>query len=209
MEQTALVLIVMTNVLLVLILAAIGFFMFRLLKQQKNQNASFLNPPSPPPSQESSHLSVSQLPAGLHPGILERVRPLEKVKLKRTDLFCPNHTDEPGEASCAICDHLFCSACIKPFRSLHLCKEHEPLIMRHDWVEVIKIKTSTQNPEEGVKLYDIKKKIFQHDDLATYIETHYKINVDQDTVETYLILFAMKEEHSKVEQKLSSFSLQE
>ncbi len=157
--------------------------------------------PSPTsPATESSHPDISK--SEFHPAIIERLKGLEKVKPKRAELFCPNHSEEPGETMCAICDKIFCKACIKPFKSLHLCKEHLPLIMRYDWDEVVTIKTSTQDPEQGVRLYDVKKEIFEEDDIPTYVETHYKINVDQDYIETYLVLFAQLELIERVREKI-------
>ena len=174
MEQTALVLIVVTLLLLVVI---VGFLTVLIYKMFRNQNVA--------PTQTTSQ-------AEFHPAILERLKEMDKLKPKRADLFCPNHVEEPGEASCAICDRLFCRACIKPFKALHFCKEHLPLIMTQDWDEVLTLKTSTEDPERGVKLFEIKKEIFQKDAIPTFIETHYKINVDQDMIETYLVLFAEK-----------------
>jgi hypothetical protein len=65
--------------------------------------------------------------------------------------------------------------------------------MNFEWDEVFTLKTSTHDPEQGVRLYDIKKDLFEKDDLATYVETHYKINVDQDHIETYLVVYAQRE----------------
>lgn len=81
--------------------------------------------------------------------------------------------------------------------------------MKNDWDEVMTLKTSTDDPEAGVKLYDVKKQIFQEDNIATYIETHYKINVDQDFVETYLVLFAMKSEVQELKEKLSQLKIED
>jgi hypothetical protein len=131
------------------------------------------------------------------------MRESEKLKNRRADLFCPNHTEEPGEVMCAICDKLYCKACIKPFKTLHFCKEHLPLVMKHEWEEVLTLKTSTEDPEEGVRLYDQKKEMFEKDNIPTYIETHYKINVDQDYIETYLVLYGIKEDASKLKSKLN------
>lgn len=78
-------------------------------------------------------------------------------------------------------------------------------MMRHDWEEVLTLKTSTSDPEQGVKLYDIKKELFQRDDIPTYIETHYKINVDHDYIETYLVLFSIKESTLALKEKLKDF----
>jgi hypothetical protein len=197
MEQTALILIAITLLLLVIIIGLLSVLIFKMLKGQKHQDS-----PSPVVIKEETHQEIAK--SELHPEILERMKSLEKIKPKRAELFCPNHTEEPGETVCAICDKLFCKACIKPFKTMHFCKEHLPLIMRHDWDEVLTIKTSTHDPEQGVRLYDLKKDLFEKEDIPTYIETHYKINVDQDYIETYLVMYATKETLDSVKEKIQT-----
>lgn len=85
---------------------------------------------------------------------------------------------------------------------MHLCLEHYPMVMKNDWNEVVTIKTSTHNPEEGVHLYDIKKKLFQDKSIPSYIETHYKIDVDHDNIETYLVLFSLQENLAEIKKEL-------
>jgi hypothetical protein len=191
MENMAIFLIVVALLILAIILGLLTYLIFRMMRQ----NPTFTHSPIPPTG-EGPHPDISK--AEFHPAIIERLKEAEKLKPKRADLFCPNHSEEPGEAACAICDLLFCKACIKPFKTMHFCKEHIPLIMRNEWEEVIKIKTSTHDPEQGVRLYDFKKKLFHIKNLPTFIETHYKINVDQDYIETYLVMFAIKEDSEKV-----------
>ncbi len=187
MENTALILIVLTNVMLVLILGVFAFLIYKLMKDRR--------------SLENKSEAASN--TAYHPAILDRMKDLEKVKTKRAGLFCPNHPEEPGENMCAICDKLYCKACIKPYKSLHFCKEHIPLIMRHEWDEVLTLKTSTTDPEQGVRLYEAKKKIFENDNIPSYIETHYKINVDQDYIETYLVCFSIKENVEDLRKRLA------
>ncbi|MFL5786161.1 MAG: hypothetical protein ACJ76H_16195 [Bacteriovoracaceae bacterium] len=189
MDNLTLTLILVTNFLLVLVLGAFGFLIYRLIKDQKKNSAA--------PSEESPQ-------ANYHPAILERLKEAQKLKAKRADLFCPNHPDEPGEVMCGICDKLYCQNCIKPFKSLHFCREHLPLVMNYQWDEVMTVKTSTEDPEHGVRIYQTKKEIFEKEELPTYIETHYKINIDQDHIETYLVVFAMKEQLEKIRQKFSA-----
>lgn len=187
MENAALLLIIVTLFLLVIIVGLLSVLIFKIMKQGTPVT---MNPPKEPTG-EAPHPDVSK--DKYHPAILERLKELEKVKPKRSDLFCPNHTEEPGEVVCAICDKLYCKACIKPFKTMHFCKEHLPLIMRYDWDEVLTVKTSTADPEKGVRLYDVKKEIFEKKNIPSYVETHYKINVDQDYIETYLVVYAIKE----------------
>lgn len=188
MEQTALVLIAIMNILLVIILGVLGFLVFKLFQQKF-------------PSQNNQE---NQNVIQYHPAIMERMKEMEKLKPKRSDLFCPNHTEEPGETTCAICDKMFCKACIRPFKTLHFCKEHLPLIMRNEWEEVFTLKTSTHDPEEGVRLYDAKKRLFEDRNIPTYVETHYKINVDHDYIETYLVVFTVPDSVEIVRENLQS-----
>lgn len=190
MENTALILIIITLFLLVIIVGLLTVLIYKLMKQKES-----------PLSKASGDAS----PAEFHPAIVERMKGLEKVRTKKTDLFCPNHPEEPGEVLCAICDTIFCKSCIKPYKSMHVCREHLALVMRYDWEEVLTLKTSTTDPEQGVKLYDVKKELFLKEDLPTYVETHYKINVDQDHIETYLVLFGIKENVDSLKEKLKEF----
>lgn len=191
MENTALILIVITLFLLVIILGLLSFMIYKLLKERNN------NLP------QNNQLSNNR--SDYHPEIVARMKEIEKFKSKRTELFCPNHFDEPGETHCAICDRLFCRSCIVPFKTMHLCKEHLPLLMKNDWVKVLTLKTSTHDPEDGVRLYEQKKRVFTNEELPTYIETHYKINIEEDLIETFLVVFATKDQVESAKEKFSEF----
>lgn len=187
MDSLTLILIAVTNFFLAIVVGLLALLIYKVFRQNtKDQQPAAMAQPN------------------YHPAIKERLKEIEHIKPKRADIFCPNHPEEPGEANCAICDRLFCKACFRPFKSMYLCKEHLPLLMRHEWKEVITLKTSTADPEEGVRLFDVKKELFHKHSLATYVETHYKINVDHDYIETYLVLFSVQEEADQVKQHLTS-----
>lgn len=201
MENTALLLIIVTLFLLVILVGLLSVIVFKLMNQKPITGI----PSSPAPTGEAPHPDVSK--TEYHPEILKRIKDLEKLRPKKAHLYCPNHTEEPGEVTCAICERFFCKACIKPFKALHFCKEHIPLVMRHEWDEVLTIKTSTADPENGVRLYDVKKEIYEKSDIPTYIETHYKINVDQDYIETYLVLYSIREKIQELKSRLAEHEI--
>ncbi len=198
MDNTALILVIVVLFLLVVLIGLLSVIVFKLLHNQ-NQTQTNLTPVATVIG-EAPHPDVSR--TEFHPEIVKRLKEIEKIKIKRPDLFCPNHSEEPGEVTCAICERFFCVACIKPYKTLHFCKEHIPLVMRFDWEEVLTIKTSTHDPEGGVRLYAAKKKLFDEKDIPTYVETHYKINVDQDYIETYLVVFSIPKDSAAVKENL-------
>jgi hypothetical protein len=191
METTALLLIIVTLFLLVIIVGLLTLLVYKLMKQPP-----LVAPTLQKETGEAPHPDISK--SEFHPAILDRMKEMDKLRPKKADIYCVNHSEEPGEATCAICEKIFCKACIKPFKTLHFCREHISIIMRNEWIEVFTLKTSTQEPEDGVILYAEKKKLFEEEDIPTYIETHYKINVDHDFIETYLVVFAMKEHKAAV-----------
>jgi hypothetical protein len=178
MDNTALTLIIFTNLILVIILGFLSVLIFKLFFKKNNG----IDTTSKEEDKNNKY----------HPEIISRMKSM-KDQNHISNLFCPIHHQEPGEVVCAICDQFFCKNCIKPYKTLHFCKEHLPLIMREEWKEVTTLKTSTEFPEEGVKLYEVKKMVFKEKNIPSYIETHYKINIDQDFIETYLVLYTTKE----------------
>lgn len=178
MSELTIILLILTNVFIAALLGVLIFFIVKLVKEDRKGSQNHGAAPT----------------KMYHSEVEGRIQELKSLKPVSRDLFCPNHPDEPGEAQCAICDDLYCRVCIRPFKSLHYCKEHLALIMRHDWVEILTLKTSTTDPEEGVRLYDRKKHVFREHGLPTYVETHYKIDVDSDHIETHLKLFAVDDQ---------------
>ncbi len=199
MEKLAILLILVMLFILIIIVGLLSVLVYKLLKAPADR----VQVTGGVEADNQAHPDSTRPP--YHPEILERMKGLQGVKNSRSDLFCPNHANEPGEVMCAICDQLFCKSCIRPFKTLHFCKEHLPLLMRYEWDEVLTLKTSTQSPDEGVRLFDVKKELFQKEDIPTYVETHYKINVDQDHIETYLVLFSVKDKKSDLQDRLRSF----
>lgn len=185
MEKTALILIIITLFFLVLILGLLVLLLYKVFDKK-----------SGPLGQKEDEENGEY-----HPEILKRIKETKFTKPEARSLFCPNHPQEPGEVMCAICDSLYCKACIKPFKTMHFCKQHLPLVMQNEWDEVLTLKTSTEDPEEGVRLYDLKKEIFTEDKIPSYVETHYKINVDQDNIETYLVLYGIKSDVETLKEK--------
>jgi hypothetical protein len=185
-------------ILILILLGVIGLLfvlVFKLLKEQKQK----------PQATENS------VPNNYHPDIASRINEAKKLQknITKQSVFCPNHPEEVGETTCAICGKFFCKACLRPFKTMHFCKEHLGLVMKSEWDEVVTIKSHTDDPEAGVKLIETKQKWWDQDQLPTYIETHYKINIDNDYIETYLVLFATKAQLGEVKKRVEDLNLLE
>lgn len=183
MDQFAYVIIAVLVLILLVVIGLLFVLVFRLLK----------NPPPPKDSAKE-----------FQPEMEKRFTEVKKKNqaILKQNVYCSNHPEEVGETTCAICGNFFCHRCIKTYKAMHLCNEHLALIMKNDWEEIITIKSHTDDTEAGVKLVEVKQKWWDEEELATYIETHYKINIDGDYVETYLVLFGIKTQIDNIKRRL-------
>ncbi len=111
-------------------------------------------------------------------------------ELSQTEGFCTNHSDIIAQGTCAICGDLFCETCLKTYEMLHFCSEHYQTFINHTWVEVETIKTSPSDPEGGLALYSYKEKMWREFKIPSYILTHYKIDIENDLIESHIKLYA-------------------
>lgn len=188
METTLLISVIVLNIILLLVLGFLGFLVFKLIREK-----NLIKPEETHKAAESSRF---------HPDIQKRLDELQFTSPVTEDIFCPYHPQEAGEVQCGMCARYFCPKCVRPMKSIYFCKEHMALYLRHQWQEVLTLKTSSDDPEAGVRLVDKKQEIFTKYQIPTYIETHYKIDVDSDFIETYLVLFAQDDRVEQVKEHL-------
>jgi len=190
METTLLISIVILNIVLLIVLGLLGYLVYRLLSEKKSINQTA---PSETPKSAYEHY---------HPEIKKRLEGIEFTNPVAENIFCPIHPEEAGEVQCGMCGKYFCNKCIRPMKSIYFCKEHMAVFLRNQWEEILTLKTSSSDPEAGVRLYDKKQLIFTEHKIPTYIETHYKIDVDSDFIETYLVLYAQENQAEQVKELL-------
>lgn len=183
METTLLVSVILLNVVLLLVLGFLGFLIYKLLKDRQ-----------PTTTQAAPTTTVNKAENNYHPEIQKRLDELKFSKVTAENIFCPYHPEEAGEVQCGICHKYFCARCVRPMKSIYFCKEHMALFLRSQWQEVLTLKTSSEDPEAGVRLFEKKQEIFKEKQLPTYVETHYKIDVEGDYIETYLVVFAQEDQ---------------
>lgn len=190
MESTLLISIVVLNIVLLIVLGLLGYLVYKLLSERKlNTQTTYPERPQKP----FDHY---------HPEIKKRLQEVEFTNPVTENIFCPIHPEEAGEVQCGMCGKYFCNKCIRPMKSIYFCKEHMAIFLRNQWQEILTLKTSSTDPEAGVRLYDKKQLIFHEYEIPTYIETHYKIDIDSDFIETYLVLYAQENQVEQVKELL-------
>jgi hypothetical protein len=135
----------------------------------------------------------------------EKADPLKATPPKKVEPLygvCANHPDRDGEGICGICELTFCPKCLKEYEKLHFCPEHYKLFRENIWVSIANVKTTPQEAEKGIFLHDFKRDIWK-EGTPSYVVTHYKIDVDNDFIESHVELHVREQDSAELSKKIS------
>ncbi len=182
MENILLTLVIVLLVVLIVVLIAAVLFAMKLVPQLKAKTPT----------------------DNFHPDIKKRISEAQKIKDKLIlEANCHLHPSEPSEAACAICDDYFCKSCIKTYENKHFCKEHSAYFLNFKWRDVYTLKSTPDDPEAGVRVVEWKKRIWKDESIPLYVQTNYKIDVDGDQIESWVVLFSKESDSEEVKKRLT------
>lgn len=125
---------------------------------------------------------------------------LTPVAIKE-EFYCLNHPEEMSSGVCDICEKAFCAHCLKNHKNLHFCPEHLQIFLSAKWDIVTTVKTNPDETTEGVRLYHIKHDLWK-DGIPSYLETQYKINIENDFIESFVALYARENDIETAKSRL-------
>jgi hypothetical protein len=155
--------------IIVLLIGVLTFIIFKLLAQK--------NVP-----QENRPVADSK-PIVPHQAIVEKYS-------------CHNHKDQPTIGSCLMCEDVFCENCLIEHEGMFFCKDHFRVYANHKWKQITDLKTSAKTPEEGLFIYELKREAWSKKGIPSFVLTHYKINVEDDLIESYIQLHVREEDEA-------------
>jgi hypothetical protein len=191
--QENLTAILLFMVLIVLLLIAlIGIVLVKLLLTKNEQ------PPTQPAGEKERPVLVPviETPAKLKKLAEETV--VEKY-------YCENHPDVPSAGGCLICEEVFCEQCLIEHDSLYFCKEHFKTFANNKWKQITDVKTTPNTPEDGLYIYHYKRHIWKDQNIPSFVLTHYKINIEEDFIESFIQLNVVEEKAEELLADIEKF----
>ena len=134
------------------------------------------------------------------------------IKIKRLSeetiiekFYCTNHSDIPSIGGCLICEDVFCEKCLIEHDSLYFCKEHFKTFANNKWKQVTDTRTTPNTPEEGLYIYHFKRHIWRDKKIPSFVLTHYKINIEEDFIESFIQLNVVEEKAEEITTDIENF----
>lgn len=117
---------------------------------------------------------------------------------------CKWHKKEQAVGICAICESGCCEVCLKDWDGLYFCPEHFKTYANHKWTSITNVKTTPDNSDKATAIYKFKKSLWVEEQIPTFIVTHYRINVEEDYIESYVMLHVREEDCDPLKERLVS-----
>lgn len=119
--------------------------------------------------------------------------------------YCENHADIASVGTCLICEDVFCEKCLIEHESLYFCKEHFKTFANNKWKQITDVRTTPNTPEDGLYIYHFKRHIWKHQSVPSFVLTHYKINIEEDYIESFIQLNVVEEKADNLQADIEKF----
>lgn len=130
---------------------------------------------------------------------------LHSIKPTEIKGHCFQHEDEKSVAVCSICEQEICDSCLRHVDHLNFCPEHYDDYTQNEWTAITNQMTTPDTPHAGIYIYNFKRDQWQKKKVPTYILTDYKLNMEGDFIESYVMLHVRKQDEVTL-RKLLNFN---
>jgi hypothetical protein len=114
--------------------------------------------------------------------------------------------EEPKKvvALCAVCEKELAEEDDLEIDKLHFCKEHYDTYIQNKWTSITNQRTTADTPEAGIYIYNFKNDMWNKEQEPCFIQCEYKIDVNNDHIETYVQLYVREEKSEELKRRLES-----
>ena len=160
-------------ILFLVLISGFVFIFIKILPSRKSEN----NPESPPLKDEQTKNN-------------------KEFIIEKNHCLC--HPDSSASGSCLICEDVFCEDCLVDHESMHFCKDHFRLFSNYKWTQITDEKTTPDTPLDGLYIYNFKRDLWLKKNIPTFVMTHYKINIENDYIESFVQLNVRQNDAEKL-----------
>ena len=116
---------------------------------------------------------------------------------------CVDHPDAPALKKCAITDQSYCEHCITRQLDVWVAKKYLDVLLDSEWEEMFMLPDTKGHHDVKTRLKKIKTELWETKGIPLLIQGHYKINVEDDKIESYTVIKARTEDLKLLRKELS------
>lgn len=196
MEQTLLLIVIVLVFILVLFLGAltiIGMKFLKLKESQKNQIA--------PTEKLEEKVEEKEVFKKVSPEVLKSLRSNAKYQTQKA--YCVDHASEISVGVCSISGESYCEHCLATYNNMKFAKKFLDIYLSSDWPELTTIAETIGNKDLIERIYKAKKELWLERALPVIVQGQYKINIDTDEIESFVVILTRIEDQETIKNEFS------
>ncbi|MBD64218.1 MAG: hypothetical protein CME62_03370 [Halobacteriovoraceae bacterium] len=193
METLLVVLIIILLVFMIILLGVVGFLFFKYLKL----NQSLSNPAL----QDQSKVSVAE--DRMPDEVKKKIEQAKRQKQTMQGQFCVDHPENPAKGKCSISEEPYCELCITREKDVRISRKFLHLFLDSEWENLYFLDDDVVGSDALERLMKIKKVMWQEKGTPVIAQKQFKINIENDEIETFTVVMVRPEDKEAVNSKLS------
>lgn len=121
--------------------------------------------------------------------------------------FCFDHPDLLADGTCSIDGECYCEQCLTKVDDIKIARKNIDAYANYEWCELGMFKNSKSDHDFKERIYKIKYELWQNRKIPFIIRGHFKINVENDAIETFTTLMCRKQDEKLMKKELSFIKL--
>jgi hypothetical protein len=196
MNNIFLVLLIVLIALLIVFIGLLAYFGNRFLKL-KEQNKVVEKPVSLLHNYKDS-VKAQPIPV-VDPEVITSLRATPKKEVAQS-VYCIDHPEVFSQGRCAISYEPLCENCISKQEDILIGRKYLDLYLDNEWSE---LKMIREDKEVRKTYLAIKRKLWDDESLPVLVQGHFKINVEDDQVEQYIVISSREEDVDRVRKEFN------
>lgn len=148
---------------------------------------------------------AEEKPQAVKPEVLEDLKQKQSAFKDHNLSMCLYHPEERARGLCAISSEPICEHCLRENDGIIVGPEHFRTLIENEWIAIETILTTPDSTEASAHLFEFKQQQWHTRKKPMFISTHYKINVNDDFIESHVSLNVIKAESDLLLTELQSF----
>jgi hypothetical protein len=199
-EQLIFVLVAILLLITLVVIGVLVYFGHRFLRLKELERLNQIQKSTKETMEEIQDLK--QVDKTVDPELLKALRAKHK-DTEHLASVCVDHPDEPAVKRCAISGDPFCEHCITRQNDTWVARKYLDLFLDSDWEELMMLPDHKTEHDVKTRLSKMKSDLWKKKGIPVIIQSNYKINVEEDEIESYTVVVVRQEDRNYVKKELS------
>jgi hypothetical protein len=122
------------------------------------------------------------------PEVLEALNVAKTARPNIVGEFCIDHPDLYAKGTCAISNEAYCELCLTKEEEIKVARKFLDLLLDTEWEELYMVNNTVIGADKLNELFKLKKQMWHDDQIPMVAHKQFKLNVEDDKIETYTLL---------------------